>query len=244
MNKTNKYIVLDIDATLVHTHDIDDEGVKPSEKFEELNIYSDDDRIKLRKNLYLMKLIDINKSGKGEVTVLSGMYRPYLRHFLDFCKNYFEGIIIWSAGQKKYVEKMVEIMFPFKDYQPMIIYTYNDCIITYDENDDVNVKKPLTKLFKEKKLKNKLNEKNTFVLDDREDTFSANEKNGIQIPVFETDLTIEEIAKHGDINLIKLMAWFETKEVKNCSDITKLKKDKIFEKKLDDYNKQLKKEIK
>ena len=232
----SKYIVLDIDATLVHTHDED------STKFEILDIYSDEDKIKYRKNLYVLKIIDIVKpSGTGEVSVLTGIYRPYLRVFLDFCRKYFAGIVIWSAGQKKYVEKLVENMFPFEDFQPILVYNYHDCITA---NNDDFIRKPLTKLYKEKILKGKLNEKNTLILDDRDDTFSLNSKNGVQIPEFESDMSIEDISGHDDINLLKFMSWLETKEVRNSDDVRKLRKDKIFKRSLEEYNKQLKSEKK
>jgi len=241
----SKYIVLDIDATLLHTHDIeeiDGKEIDPIKKFEALNIYSDEDKIKLRKKLYILKIIDVVRpSGHGEITMLTGIYRPHLRVFLDYCRNYFEGIIIWSAGQKKYVEEVVKNMFPFKDFQPLVIYHHDDCMIS-EEEDDIVVKKPLSKLFKDKRLKGKLNEKNTIAIDDREDTFSLNNKNGIQIPIFESDMSIEDISEHEDINLLKLMSWLETKEVKNCEDFRKIRKDKIFKRSLEDYNKQLKSE--
>ena len=99
-NKKN--IVLDIDATLVHTHGDDKD-------FKMLNIYDETDKIKLRRKLYTMKIIDVvSPFGAGETTVLSGIYRPYLRNFLDFCFEYFDNVVIWSAGQKKYVEQMCE----------------------------------------------------------------------------------------------------------------------------------------
>ena len=232
----DKYIVLDIDATLVHTHDED------STKFEMLDIYSDEDKIKYRKNLYALKIIDVSRvSGSGEVSILTGIYRPHLRSFLDYCRRYFAGIVIWSAGQKKYVEKLVENMFPFQDFQPILVYNYNDCIIA--DNDDF-IRKPLSKLYKDKRLKGKLSEKNTLILDDRDDTFALNSKNGVQIPEFESDMSIEDISSHDDIHLLKFMSWLETKEVKNTDDVRKLRKDKIFKRSLEDYNKQLKSEKK
>jgi 2-hydroxy-3-keto-5-methylthiopentenyl-1-phosphate phosphatase len=235
----SKYIVLDIDATLVHTHD------EESTKFEILDIYSDEDKIKYRKNLYALKIIDVSRvSGSGEVSVLTGIFRPHLREFLDYCRKYFAGIVIWSAGQKKYVEKLVENMFPFEDFQPILVYSYHDCITA---NNDDFIRKPLAKLYKENKLKGfkgKLNEKNTLILDDRDDTFELNSKNGVQIPEFESDMSIEDISGHDDIHLLKFMSWLETKEVKNSDDVRKLRKDKIFKRSLEDYNKQLKSEKK
>ena len=232
MPTTKKNIVLDIDATLVHTHgEIED--------FSMLKIYSDSDRIKYRRKLYRMKLIDVvSVSGAGMVTVLAGIYRPYLREFLDFCFEYFDNIIIWSAGKKKYVEKMCEIMFPFKEQQPMLIYTYDDCIV----GEEDYLKKPLKKLYNDPRAKGKLNEKNTFVLDDRDDTFSLNSKNGIMIPEFESDMSVEDITDHEDSAFLHLMAWLNTKEVNESNDIRKLKKDRIFKKSIKEYQNQLKKE--
>ena len=242
----DKYLVLDIDATLVHTHDAEDDPdkIEPMKKFEMLNIYSDEEKIKLRKKLYVLKIVDVVKpSGYGEITMMTGIYRPFLRVFLDYCQRNCAGIVIWSAGQKKYVEELVSKMFPYKSFQPLAIFTQEDCILIED-NEGTIVKKPLSKVYKDKRLKGKLNEKNTLALDDRDDTFSLNVKNGIQIPEFESDFSIEDISDHEDVALLKLMSWMETKEFKECADVRKLRKDKIFEKTLEDYNKQLKSEKK
>lgn len=237
MPTTKKNIVLDIDATLVHTHgDINQEKI--DDDFSMLRIYSDVDRLKYRRKLYKMKLVDVIDvyTGRGEITNLAGIYRPYLREFLDFCFEYFDNVIIWSAGKKKYVEKMCEIMFPLQEHQPMLIYTYDDCVIQED------IKKPLKKLYDDPRTKGKLNDKNTYVLDDRDDTFSLNPKNGIMIPEFESDMSVEDITDHEDNAFLLLMAWFNTKEVKECKDVKKLNKNKIFEKTIEQYQKQLEKE--
>ena len=80
-----------------------------------------------------------------------------------------------------------------------------------------------------------MNPKNTFVLDDRSETFSLNKRNGIQIPEFESDMSIDDICNHTDCDLLKLMAWFSTKEVKECDDVRKLNKKNIFGKSLGEY---------
>lgn len=229
---SKKYIVLDIDATLVHTHG-------DNEEFSILNIYGDKDKIKLRRKLYTMKIIDVvSPYGAGETTVLSGIYRPYLREFLDFCFSYFDKIIIWSAGQKKYVEKMCEIMFPLQHQQPFIIYTYDDCIVGKGDY----LKKPLENIYKDPRTKGLMNDKNTFVLDDRDDTFSMNDKNGIQIPEFESDMTAEDISEHPDNAFLKLIAWLSRKQVRECKDVRKLKKDNIFSTSIQQHRDFLKKE--
>lgn len=219
-----KYIVLDIDATMVHTHgDMEDLSMMKN--------YGDEEQLNMRVKLYNMRIIDVSeKPGEGEVTDLAGIYRPHLRDFLEFCFQYFDGIVIWSAGKRKYVEKMCEYMFPLKK-QPMVIFTYDDC--EGDEND--LIVKPLEKLYQHEKCKGKMNPKNTFVLDDRSETFSLNKRNGIQIPEFESDMSIDDICNHTDCDLLKLMAWLSTKEVKECDDVRKLNKKNIFGKSLGEY---------
>ena len=214
-----KYIVLDIDATLVHTHgDMKD--------FKMLKIYGSDEQIEMRRKLYNMRIIDVSDiPGDGEVTDLAGIYRPYLKEFLEFCHGYFEGVVIWSAGKRKYVHKMCEYMFPLKK-QPVHIFTYDDC----EGDEDDFIVKPLEKLYKLPKLKGKMNEKNTFVLDDRSETFSLNKRNGIQIPEFESDMSVEDICNHPDDELLKLMTWLSTDEVKQSKDVRKLNKNDIFNK--------------
>jgi len=223
-----KYIILDIDATLVHTHG-------EIENYKLLEIFSDSDKIKYRTKIYSMKLYDVSGDpGMGNVTVLSGIYRPYLKEFLDFCFINFEKVIIWSAGRKKYVEKMCQILFPLEN-QPSDILTYNDCDLSRGVE---NLKKPISKVFKKHP---EMNYSNTFIIDDREDTFSLNHNNGIQIPEYESDLSIDDITSHPDDNLLKLIAWFSSKKIMNHKDITKLDKEKIFIKSIDEYKKEFKK---
>lgn len=219
MTVNQKYIVLDIDATLVHTHgDMED--------FKMLKVYGNDEQIEMRRKLYNMRLIDVSDvPGEGEITDLAGIYRPYLKEFLEFCFDYFGGIVIWSAGKRKYVHKMCEYMFPLKK-QPLLIFTYDDC----EGDEDDYIVKPLEKLYKHPKLRGKLNETNTFVLDDREETYSFNKRNGILIPEFESDMSVEDICNHPDGELLKLMTWLNTQEVKNCKDVRKLNKSNIFNK--------------
>jgi len=218
-----KNIVLDIDATLVHTHGDDDDYIN-------LKLFSDPRMLKYRGRTYSMKLQDVTSPpGTGEEMKLYGIYRPYLGEFIDFCFKYFDNVIVWSAGKKRYVEKMCELMFTDRHKQPLIIYNYNDCEI-YDDY----IRKPLKKLYNDPRTKGMLNEKNTYVLDDRDDTFSLNKDNGIMIPEYITPLSVKGINKR-DENLLKFMAWLMTPENKESNDIRNLNKKKIFKTSKDDY---------
>ena len=232
MNGNGKNIVLDIDATLVHTHgDMDD--------FKMLRVYGNDEQLEMRKKVYNMRIIDVSDvPGEGEVTDLAGIYRPYLREFLEFGFSYFDNIVIWSAGKKKYVEKMCEYMFPLKK-QPILIFTYDDC-----EGDENNlIIKPLEKIYNHPDCKGKLFPENTFVLDDRSETYSMNKRNGIQIPEFESDMSVEDICNHPDVEFLKLMSWLSTKEVRESNDVRKLNKKNIFSRSLKEYREVLRDEL-
>jgi hypothetical protein len=232
MNGNGKNIVLDIDATLVHTHgDMDD--------FKMLRIYGNDEQLDMRKKVYNMRIIDVSDvPGEGEVTDLAGIYRPYLREFLEFGFSYFDNIVIWSAGKKKYVEKMCEYMFPLKK-QPILIFNYDDC-----EGDENNlIIKPLDKIYNHPACKGKLFPENTFVLDDRSETYSMNKRNGIQIPEFESDMSVEDICNHPDVEFLKLMSWMSTKEVRESDDVRKLNKKNIFSRNLKEYREVLRDEL-
>ena len=83
-----------------------------------------------------------------------------------------------------------------------------------------------------------MNEKNTYVLDDRDDTFALNKGNGILIPEYEVSLTKRGLDKEDD-NLLKLMAWLSIDVNKQCRDVRQLDKSRIFELSEKDYLKLL-----
>lgn len=218
-----KNIVLDIDATLVHTHGDDDEYLK-------LNLFTNPKMLKYRGRVYSMYLTDVTSPpGTGEEMKLYGIYRPYLKEFIDFCFEYFDNVIVWSAGKKKYVEKMCELIFTDRNKQPLLIYNYDDCEI-YDDY----IRKPLSKLYKDPRTKGKINEKNTYVLDDRDDTFALNKCNGVMIPEYESTLDVKGLNKNDD-NLLKFMAWLSMEKHSKSNDVRKLDKKKVFKLSEKDY---------
>lgn len=231
MSLTEHNIVLDIDATLLHTQD-------NAYDFEKLKVYSNPQRFVIRNKIYHMNLVDVtNEPGSGNVTCLSGVYRPYLKEFLDFCFEYFNNVIIWSAGKRKYVEECCRLMFPID--KPSIIYSWDEC----DYREDGSLFKPLSKIWDDENLKNlNITEKNTFHLDDRDDVYGLNKQNGIQIPEFECDLNIKKIINHNDNELLKIMMWFSQNKVKTSKDIRELDKKNIFDKTYDYYDSLISKE--
>jgi hypothetical protein len=223
--KTNKYIVLDLDSTLVNTF--------PNlEDLEKLNIYSDYTKgYELRKRVYTIDLHDvIEDPGMGIYTRMWGVYRPGWDRFRKFIFRYFAGVIVWSAGQPRYVDTIVNVLFPDPNNQPFIVYTSDHC----HGDEFENIYKPLDKLItdytKEKNIKlPHFTIQNVFAIDDRKDTFSHNVKNGVLIPAYSPDPTKESILKNDDNALLKLEKWFSKSEVALSPDVRKLNKKAIFD---------------
>jgi len=209
---TNLNIVLDLDETLVHTFENDD--FKQTLNHEQINF--------IRSRIFEYKIVDPNMNIEDSTYNIYGIMRPWLKLFLIFCFVYFKNVIVWSAGQPRYVMKIVDILF--RDiFPPLIIYTQEDTEIT-----DEFTHKPLKKLFRDSRLCNcGINEKNTIVIDDRSDTFSLNEMNGICIPEFKPEKSFEELITN-DPSLLQLIYWLMQEDVMKTKDIRNLVKQNIF----------------
>ena len=204
-------LCLDLDNTLIYT--ITDPRI-----ISKIDLNDPD----IKKRCRLINIVDIldnDKKGIGNVTKMLVIFRPYLFEFLDFSKKYFSDIIIWSAGQDRYVKAIDYLIFPNEKpgQIPSKIFSYADCVFLYDGTT-----------FKELKEKN-LDLKKTLVLDDREDTFSKNKENGILIPIYcplkNETLTKNDIMK-DDKSLLYFIEWL--KKNNNSDDVRKLKKENIF----------------
>lgn len=213
--KTNKYICFDLDSTLINTFSKIDSLVK-------LDIYNNKKK-KLRERVYTFDLHDVvDTPGEGVYSRMWGVYRPGWDRFHDFCREYFEGIIIWSAGQPKYVDGIVDILFPDPEFQPILIYNWNHCHIS-----DNNIYKPLKKIFADSRVKNRVTPENTLVLDDRDDTFSLNIGNGILIPAYDVKPTEKRIMEE-DSRLLELEKWLSQHHIASAKDVRELDKNNIF----------------
>jgi hypothetical protein len=214
-NRTDKSICVDLDSTLIHTFT----DIKTISR---LNVFNGKNR-ELRRRLYVLDLHDVvSTPGTGIYSQMWGAFRPSWFRFHDFCRKYFKHIIIWSAGQPRYVEAVTDVLFPDPDFQPIAVYNWNQCVF-----DDNNIYKPLDLLYKDPKLAGLIDPTNTFVLDDRDDTFSKNFHNGLLIPAYKILPNERSIMKDDDA-LIKLEEWLCTKEVVESKDIRNLRKDNIF----------------
>lgn len=214
--KTDKCIVLDLDETLVYSQE-------DMDLLDKLNILTSVDAMELRSRVYRMTLDDVvTKPGEGDAYDLWGVKRPHLTEFLVFCFSYFKIVAVWSAGRRRYVEAIVREIF--RDIRkPHVVFCYDDIA-----EGPKGFYKPLQKMRKSSAiLARYMTKKNTFAIDDREDTFDDNPKNGILITPYMPDLTIEGMME-DDPTLLQLMYWFSQPHVMKADDVTKLNKEDIF----------------
>jgi TFIIF-interacting CTD phosphatase-like protein len=134
-----------------------------------------------------------------------GIKRPHLDEFLDFCFEHFEKVIVWSAGQRDYVHKLVDILFANTVRKPDYIWTYDDI----HSDEEGYVVKPLRKLV-ENLDDPFINMKTIITIDDTASTFSENMENAIHIPVYKPEPTMKEIMK-DERSLIQIMNFLKKK---------------------------------
>jgi hypothetical protein len=204
-SKTPFTLVLDLDETLVRTY----EDIM---KLRKSKILKDPQFYPIRSQLYILTLDDDEDDSR-----LWGFRRPFLKEFLLYASEYFQNVCVWSAGTADYVHEVCNHIF--EDYKPDLIMTRDNCEII----DDVPYK-PLKKLYE---LIPSANEKNTIMIDDRDDVMKLNPNNGIMIPSY-TPKTNDIDSISSDNNLIKIIHWLNNKNVMISNDVTKLNKDRIF----------------
>lgn len=116
--------------------------------------------------------------------------RPYLQEFLRVCRDNFDYVVVWSAGDKDYVLEICKVIF--SEYKPDLIWSYKDC-----KRVDGRTVKPLAKLA----AKMGLPLEGFIHVDDTPSTYSENPKNGVHICQFRGRL--------DDNSLETLSQWIE-----------------------------------
>lgn len=217
MMRRGQCIVLDLDSTLIRTLDGEELEVVSKE-----GIFTDGKYINLRSMFYSFDLREINKGGRIINQRISGVKRPHLKSFLEYCKIRFDIVAIWTAGTYKYGHGIVESIFD-DVMEPHVIFTREQCTGPLD-----NLEKPIQKMVDSTPgLSEYMNLKNTFIIDDRKCSILPNYENGILIPEFKPTGTLSSLIEH-DTSLIDLMKWFDKPEVLTCEDIRTISKNSIF----------------
>ena len=100
----------------------------------------------------------------------------HLQEFLEYCFRRFKYVIIWSAGQRDYVNKHIQHVFSSLP-SPHLVWHFDHCGQSPD-----SYTKPLAKLTS---ALPDLDVSKTFIVDDRAGNFtSVNPENGILMHEF------------------------------------------------------------
>lgn len=175
-----RVIVLDIDETLAHTK------LEIGELLHS-NILTSAEALELKRRLYVLDFY--RKNGKHKKT-LWGIKRPYLDLFLNFCFRAFDLVIVWSAGSKDYVDKMVKILFMDAGHpSPHYVFSYLDC----KEMEDGDRVKPILFLYALEPSLQRIPLENFIMIDNKESNFMYNVNNGLVIEDYAPSATIEDL---------------------------------------------------
>lgn len=134
-----------------------------------------------------------NKSIKLDDGDLHLNPRPYLNNFLKYLFNNYR-VMIWSAGEKRYIEFFVKKFIHPLGFKPVAVWTRNDCDTILSDDGNVDYIKPLPILWKKYKSQG-INVRNTIIVDDKKSTAVYNPTNHILIKRYENQDDDKELYK-------------------------------------------------
>ena len=160
-----------------------------------------------------------------------GIMRPGLFEFLQFAQEYFENVIIWSAGLSAYVDAICKEIFNAPNLKlPRLIWARDQCA-NISTPGQLIFHKPIANLIHALQSAGSpitIKIEKTLILDDRPHTFIDNPDNGVLIPQFKPSRSIEDLTSRSDNHLYKFIRWLNTPEVQNSIDYRLLDKTGIF----------------
>lgn len=152
-----------------------------------------------------------------------GVFRPHLRTFLRFCDDYFDKMIVYTAGTDEYGLMIADLLEKFADVKFYKVYgrSSNLNIDSGPWRTGETYRKPL-KLITEK---DGFDIRKVLLVDDKFYNFRFNPRNGIHIPEFEPRTFLEY---QEDTALLQLRDWFNMDSTRYALDFRTLNKDFIF----------------
>jgi len=170
----DKNLVIDLDETLLHTYS--DRGL--FENFEP-------------------------KYGerKFELDHCYGVLRPNVASFLGWCAGTFKHIGVWSAGQKDYVNDIVDLLFTGR--KPTFVWCWEDCDAYVNDYGTMIYHKPLEFVFD---TYPQFTPRDTIFIDDALHSELCNAGNMITITPFNPELMPQE----PDSSLLDLKKFLKT----------------------------------
>jgi len=224
-----KTLILDLDETLVHSWE-------NPQFLETYQIYSNPEIYRKfhptgSSQIAYSILLDLPQ-GQNRIW---GLFRPDMYKFLNFSGDYFDNILVWSAGIEPYVEEITKLIFLESGMKPpKLIWSRSKC-----SNYQGYYHKPISELLSDISRRPfsqlKIDPKSTLILDDKTYTFMQNPENGILIPIYHPGQDrpgkipyMEDLLDRSDDALSKLTDWLDQPEVKNSTDVRNLDKSQIF----------------
>lgn len=210
----DKHICYDLDSTLVCSffEPTQIDSILADPRFKDF-----EDRVKI---VHLVDPGDSDLRGVGIVERFMIVLRPHVEKLIEFTNSKIGSNSIWSAGQFRYVRAIEYFLFPPHSKAltnfPERVFTRAHC--NYDAEFTFILKSLESKDF---------NLKKTLVVDDRDDTFSENPRNGIHIPVYLPEPNLDSIGQ-DDPTLLELIHWLEHSGVLEADDVRTVNKDDIF----------------
>jgi len=214
VTRSKRCLMLDLDLTLVST-----QKLKDLQFLSEL--LSDARTLPLRERLYHFNIENYEGPGIGSSMPIWGIARPHYKEFLKFAYQEFDEVIVWSAGQRLYVEPLVD--FLFRDLQrPRVVYNAE----MLDRSKGNGMVKTINTILQEPSLSG-ITLAGTLALDDNSGTFADNVHNGVHIPEYNPHMSLEGFMA-DDRCLLDFQRWLQTPEVANSADVRMLAKHMIF----------------
>lgn len=213
-SRTKLNLVCDLDECLIRTMPDNTEAVKKK-------IQADPKYIAARQRIFTLELRDVmGDRGKGRIDEYWGVKRPHLDDFLLFAFEYFHTVSVWSAGQRGYVDAVVDKIF-YDFPVPHVVMNHDDVVYL----PSGNYYKPLKKVYSLDPETFK--ESNTLLIDNRYDNFLDNPSNAIHIPDYRPSANPSSIM-NDDICLQQFQQWLLKSEVVKAKDIRPIPKVSIF----------------
>uniref|UniRef100_A0A6C0JUU0 FCP1 homology domain-containing protein n=1 Tax=viral metagenome TaxID=1070528 RepID=A0A6C0JUU0_9ZZZZ len=183
-----RVLVVDIDETLVHTFgddSISDQDVRGLCQ-------------KIRDRLY--KQVVQPEKLSSQPIIIYGLIRQGAHDFIKWGQQTFDYFVVWSAGTRDYVEKMVQVLFS-RGKAPDLILTRDDL-----EGPISDYRKQLSVV---KDILGLKNLEQLVIIDDNKVATSCNEYNRILIPPFESD-SLKELCDKEDKELYRVRDFITT----------------------------------
>lgn len=157
--------------------------------------------------------------GNGIVTTILIIFRPGVQEIIEFLLNYFDYVFIWSAGVKRYVRAIESVLI---DPNHNMYKKERIKVLSRKDCNEITEKSVL------KDLASKgYDLKRTLIIDDNKTTYINNPDNAIGISGYNPSINEEQV-KFKDESLLEIKKWIIENDVKNCKDVRKLDKSKIF----------------